>query len=535
MNRDTTVTSNRLWGYSILLTLPAFVVYICHFMVGVNGEESLATGYIHYDMPYYVANALEYKKSEDFLLAFSLPFTDRYHSERIYFYPQLFLLGLVMRYTPLPPVAVYLLFGIVCAVLTIRIGLQLLLRLLAMKGHAFAFVAVLFGCGGGIFFLSGFAYSLLEGVGVKEAILSGFRWDPGGGWWFLNLGRNFIFPNEAYVHFVFLTTVFLLHRKNYLAATFMTVLMAASHPFTGSALLTIVIAWYLLEIVFMRNTEIKALLPVILIVCLTIFLYYNFIFLPSHEEHRVLMEQWTIDWSTGLYNYFLGYLLVLIPAVIRLSSGEKRKAFISIPFNRFLLVWLVINVALENHDLFMKPLQPLHFSRGYVWINLFLIGLPVIYQWISRMMEVASPVKKAVLLVVVLGVGISDNGVWMTMLGYGQVHGGGLSVTKSQKEVLEFLHDNFRHQELLVSQDERIGYMALVYTSYRTYISHPYNTPYIEEKRANLKGWLEQCIEPRLNTTPSRIWVIYGNRQRCDWLVKGEKVFGNGVYEVWRE
>lgn len=39
---------------------------------------------------------------------------------------------------------------------------------------------------------------------------------------------------------------------------------------------------------------------------------------------------------------------------------------------------LLVAVGLSLHDRFFKPVQPLHFSRGYVWLPLFLRGLPAL-------------------------------------------------------------------------------------------------------------------------------------------------------------
>ena len=55
--------------------------------------------------------------------------------------------------------------------------------------------------------------------------------------------------------------------------------------------------------------------------------------------------------------------------------------------NRLLIVWFAVSFVLANHEFAMVPLQPLHFTRGYLWTPLFLLGAPVLVQmfrWMPR-------------------------------------------------------------------------------------------------------------------------------------------------------
>jgi hypothetical protein len=47
---------------------------------------------------------------------------------------------------------------------------------------------------------------------------------------------------------------------------------------------------------------------------------------------------------------------------------------------RLLLGWFVGAFLLANHDLFVRPRQPIHFTHGYLWVPLFLIGAPVMIK-----------------------------------------------------------------------------------------------------------------------------------------------------------
>src|SRR6266704_3622578 len=50
------------------------------------------------------------------------------------------------------------------------------------------------------------------------------------------------------------------------------------------------------------------------------------------------------------------------------------KEFFRIPRNRLLAIWALVAFILANHEFAIRPIQPLHFDRGYIWIPLFLMG-----------------------------------------------------------------------------------------------------------------------------------------------------------------
>ena len=251
LGNETIISTKNIWGISILLMLPPFLYYIAHFL-GFGNPDAIPTGYIQYDMPYYMANALEYKESKNLHLLFPLPFSSNYENESIYFYPQIFLMGLIVRYTPVEPVILFLLFGFVFGVLTIRICLLILKKYCEVPPKFFLILISIFIYGGGVIFIAGFIKSFRFSKDFLLAINEGFYFDPSDGWWFLNLGRNFLFPTEAYYHFLFLGIVYLLLKKKILPATFGTALLALSHPFTGIAMLIIFLSWSLFEKIVLR-------------------------------------------------------------------------------------------------------------------------------------------------------------------------------------------------------------------------------------------------------------------------------------------
>ncbi len=247
------VSNLKVWWLSIVFTIPVILFYLSHFLVSTKTPDLLATGFIHYDMPYYVSNALEYKETADFHFCHSLPFSDNYKNEQIYFHPQIFVMGMILRYFPINPLFLYLLLGFIFSVLTIRICLLLLLKYVFVPSSIFTLISLLFIWGGGILFLLGFGLSFMHGMDLSASLNHSFFLDPFDGWWFLNLGRNFIFPMEAYYHFLFFLTVYFICCKNIYKAILVTILLAISHPFTGIALLIIFLGWIFLEKIFFKK------------------------------------------------------------------------------------------------------------------------------------------------------------------------------------------------------------------------------------------------------------------------------------------
>ncbi len=528
------ISPTRIWTLSLLLTLPILVLYLSHFLSAIKKKDCIPTGFITVEMPYYVANALEYKDAKDFHLCYALPFSADYTNKPIYFHPQIFVMGMFLKYTSIQPLFLFLVFGFIFAVLSIRISLLLLLQYQLIPPKILNVISILFIWGGGVLFIAGFGISLIKGMSFSGALKNCFFLDPFDGWWFLNLGRNFIFPTEAYYHFLFLATVYLVCTKRIFQAVLVTILLALSHPFTGIAMLLILISWMLLEKMFYKNETFKWTDLFVLLVGLCWFVYYNFFYLPSDAEHRILMQQWTLDWSAGLKNYFPAYLLVAIPAFYRLRSLKRIKLFFSIPFNRFLVIWLIINLGLENHDLFITPHQPLHFTRGYVWACLFLIGLPEIIATLKIIYEMKSIFIKSTLIFGLLSISLADNAAWLSLQSLKLMNGGGIVLNSNQKEVLTYLKNHYFENELLISQDKTIGYLSTVYTPYRSLFTHAFNTPGATKKWNMVSRYLNYCDEDSSLMNVKQVLVVFKMQVNCDWKKEAQLIFTNQEYEIWR-
>ncbi len=525
----------QFWLRSFLLLIPVFILYFAHYSVEKNEPGTLATGYIIGDMPYYMANALEYKEASHFQWCYPLPFSSNYENNPVYFHPQIFVMGMILRYCNIDTSVLFILFGFIFAILGIRICLKLLQKVSGADKNIFNLLSVLFLWGGGLLVLSGFIFSFVKSGDLPASLnfKKLFSLDPFEGWWFLNLGRNFIFPTEAYYHFLFFLSVYFIQQRKNLPAVYAALLLSVSHPFTGIAILLFVASWLYFEKIFMKNKSVTILQMVLITVGLCWFVFYNLIYLPTDPEHKMLMEQWTLDWAGGFQNYIPAYLLVAIPAFVRLSTKEKFRKFFADPFGRFLLIWLVINLLLENHNLFIRPHQPLHFTRGYVWACLFLIGCPVIVSWLKNLFAIGSPLKKYGIITVIISIVLLDNLTWMTIESFRQREGGSVNTKISEKEVLDYLSTHYLDHYLLISQNKNIGYLSTVYTPYRSFYSHKHNTPDGKNQLLKLNRLMNNCIIDSSMQSRNLVFVVYRNKANCEFIRGSDLLYENKDYEIY--
>ena len=130
--------------------------------------------------------------------------------------------------------------GAVAAVLCVMVGLLTYRQIVGLKDCVDWLGLVLFIWGGGLLVVASIAYSIMWKRPLKP-----FRLDPFNGWWFLSLGRNLVYPTEAFYHFLFLGSVFSAVEKNYALSAVAAFLVSLSNPFTGVELLCILCAWSL--------------------------------------------------------------------------------------------------------------------------------------------------------------------------------------------------------------------------------------------------------------------------------------------------
>ncbi len=504
------------WLFAVVLWLPATVPYLRHFVWHPNGLSP--TGFIQYDQAYYFACAREYFDRAEWSLFYPLPFSSNPYNEAVYFQPHIALMGVLWKLTGLAPGTVYCLLGAVFGVLCMRVLLAIYERQVGFGGfpRRLAFVAVAWG--GGLLFPSGVGLGLLQGETLGAAMADGFRLDPLQGWWFLNLGRNLVFATEAYYHTLALGFVWYAGERKYVHALALLFILSLSHPFTGTEWLLIAAAWIALERFYLRTDVVPAWVPWAVLALLTMHGAYYGVWIHRDEEHAVLVKQWTLDWGYEAIHFVPAYAIVATLAAWRFRRPEWLARGFQDPFTRLCVVWACVAFALANHEFAMRPVQPLHFTRGYVWLPLMFLGLPVLVRWLAvERGRLALLAGIAVLILLLV-----DNAAWMTRRARLEpASAGGLLLDVRQKMLLQDIESAKGAPIVLAHPD--IAYLATVFTSRRTFLSHGFNTPHAPRKRDEWGRFLATCALPR-ELHGEDVLIVIDSKPRPLLLRKGAAV-----------
>jgi len=521
----------KLWLAAVALLLPVATLYAAHY-VHAWAAGQVPTGFIHYDMAGYLANAREHFDDGRFALIYGNAASPRADTPRIYFQPMTLLLGGVLWLTGADPGAVFAVFGLIAGLVAVRLAIAVFEELFGLETPAERIGLVCFVWGGGLMVLAGTAFGLLSGGQPGTSL---FRFDPGDGWWFLNFGRNLVYPTEALYHALALGCLLALIRRRFAAAVALLVALSASHPFTGIQIIAIVFAWLTVEWLMRWTThrsrqaprhsrhappdgiphaerEVYGDVPWWTLAATALLaaahLGYYLVFLPRFEEHAALVEQWRLpaplEWSQILVAYGLAAALVVWRCR---GLGRCREVFAD-PRNRLLAAWFVVSFLLANHDWFLPAHQPLHFTRGYLWMPLFLLGAPALIGVVGRcgggkgQRQRAGAGEKAsvdggpwsgVGTWLLVGVFLLDNAVWFAVH---CMRPTGVYLHPEERMVLKWVGEEVPADALIVSDPPSLAYLATVYTPHRAWFSHWANTPYAEERKDDLQEYLETGAVP---------------------------------------
>jgi len=475
--KNRAIINELLWSF--LLTIPVIIYYIAHYH---PPQGLLGTGFVAGDMASYMANARQHFDEGQFHFLYANPFNLDASGPHIYFQFQTFLLGTIWYMTGMDVGSVFMIFGFVFTFLAIWMALKIIKELIGWGSPAAILTFLLFVYGGGILVLSGFVYNYYQGMDFLHSALKSLIFDPGGGFWMLSLGKNFVYPTEAYYHFITLAIVLAVIKRKYNLISVLLFILAFSHPFYGIQFLLITIGWQFCEIMILKNHEYKWKHLLINIGTLLLFIAYNFLFLNSFPEHRIIVKQWSLNWILPGISFVLAYGSLFIILFIRILKPFERKKLLNDPVQLFLLTYLLVSIVLANHELFINPVQPIHFAHGHIYIPLFLLAMPVLFQLFRRQGSIILQLSKIAVFLLL----IFDNLSWFPAQYYNSMYsekGARLKVTNEQMEVVHYLRDHYNFEFILNSDDSKIEYLATTYTGVYGLIPHGHNTPFVKDRK----------------------------------------------------
>lgn len=511
----------RAWLLSALLYLPMAAVFAAHLWVVPVGLWP--TGFVQGDQSGYAAMAREYFDS-GFGLLYSLPFSPEYDSPRLYFQPFLLLLGTVVETFGTDPGRTYLAMGAVAGVIMLRLAIALLRS--AVPPAQFGLTGVLLiAWGAGLITLAGAVAGIVDGDYSQRSL---FRFDPGNGGWFLNYGRNLYYGLETINHALVLGILVCLLRRRFALAALLLLTLAASHPFTGIQFLLVAGAFALFERLQRPATAPPLRFLALMVLFAALHLGYQFLVLGRSPEHESLVAQWSVAWLLTVPSMALAYLPVAVPAALQVRrEGLTTRVTL-------LLSMAGVSLLLAKHELFIAPRQPIHFTRGYIWLPLFLLGAPLLLAWLQHLWRRANwrrlVAAGVVLLLLVDNASFIFTRIWSFAQGNDALY-----LTADQRALFDRLNDPRLEGYTLVSDDQHLSYLALAYTPLRAWRSWWQSTPFEAERSRELAAWVATGEEPPAWSQRPVVFVAAATSPAARWLRGGERIGGLLYLERARE
>lgn len=514
---------------ALLLTMPIIGFVLHHYTA--HSPSLYPTGFTADENVLYMSYAHQYTDQENFSIGYSNPFDGNPQSPRIYFQPATLFFAVLLK-TGADPGLSFTLFGLLMAFCCIYLGILIIEKLL--PGYQYnILLSVLFTWGGGLTALAGIGGSLISGVQLQSWTDAIYMADPANGWWGMNWGRTLFIPLEAFYHFLFLLNIYFILKQRWRGAVFSAMFLSMSHPFTGVEYLLIINGWLLLEKIIYRNKQIPVwVLPAHLLLLLLHAWYYLY-FLSGFPEHRQLFSQYSAGWTYSFRVFIPAYALVFFIALLAVKTSKSISQFFSNPYQRLFLCWAIISFLLSKHEWFIRPMQPVHFTRGYTWAGLFLLGLPGL-QWLINYGKQSAARKFFYISFILLL--LLDNTLWTANLfrDKATVEWEG-HITADTKEILDHLKKNSTPDDLLVGNARLVNYMANVYSSANAWVSHPYNTPVRDKRIEIMNQYFQTGIVPAY-WKGRRIVIVLDKRDNSPVInpsLTAHQVFENGSYRIF--
>lgn len=473
----------RPWLFALLLCLPFWLVWLAPvYLVETGGAppDSVATGFPQYDQPYYLANGRAiFERGNG--IAGPNPYDPDPNSPAIYFHLLTWFFGLAVVGLGLEPGFVYVATGLVAGLVLARLTLALLGRLVASR-RSLVWLGPLAMWGGGIAVA---AWLALSSLSMLQTGVAATVFEPGGGWWFLPWGRNLLFTTEAVYHCLVLAVFLAFLDRRWWRFALMVGLVAAAHPFTGVQVLLPIGLWVGINLCFPAATGLPRLpLPVTatLAAIAATFGAYYLLFLPSHAAHLEMTKIWALDWQETILQTLFAYLPLSLALIFAWRGGWLLRR----PERVFFGIFAAAAFLLAHHGWFAPPHQPLHFSRGYFWLPLFLLALP----WLERgaAWAAAGPPRRRFVAALALAAAAADNAGFVVT-----------AITRKNQQDVRFLDRELREiyrlldereiHGVMISDDPIAGYLAATYSETRPFFGHYFNTPDREGRRAELDAF----------------------------------------------
>jgi hypothetical protein len=469
--------------FVVASVLPFLLIPAAHLV----SNPATATGFYNEELPYYVANGRSaFDRGNGFL--YPNPYDPDPAAPTIYFHWLLWCYGFVVVQLGVDPGLMIILATVISGLLFAAATWKLVAYCCHRAGSPedgpwIRLLFLLSMWGGGLLVPAGLFASLL---GVNDPISIPLRFDPFYGLWFLTWGRNVFFATESTYHILAAMCWLSEMRGKRLAGTLWCLALATTHPWSGLELLLTLNLWRAVD--WIRHRDRASLIWLLAVMAMLItFLGYYKLWLPQFPNHQKLEHVWELDWSLSWTSATFGYALVLIPVIMRVRD---RSSVWNSNVDGFLFCALLAATGLVFHDRLIRPVQPLHFTRGYIWMPLFLLGLPALQNAMDGIHIAAERWK--ILLVGTLALSLLDNAAFIsTYTRWLGTAARGYHLDQSDRAAMALLHSRFRGAVFLANR-QPFNYLAATYADVRPWLGHPFNTPDMKQRLATLQQVFEK-------------------------------------------
>jgi hypothetical protein len=476
---DRSTPTLAMWREALLWSIVALMPFWCLFLAHYVRGQHLPTGFICYDHGYYAANGREiFERGNG--LGYCNPYDTSPDAPVIYYHWFPWLLGFGIKALGLDPGSWFLAVGLVAGVV-FAVGTFRLVEAVLPSRRYLPALYLLSMWGGGLCVVSALACNWLFGLPLEFRLL---RFDPFEGLWFLCWGRNCLYTQEATYHaLVAWAWVGIVRGKPWQGVTCIAAL-AATHPFSGAQHLAILGLWLSIRLVQDR----RFLGPWLTTAAASAaFADYYFLYLPRFPEHQRIFSDWSLMWILPVASMAAAYTPVATLAAARCWLDRARWR----PEMTFFLVAAAVSLFLVKHELFMPARQPLHFTRGYVWMPLMLLGLPLLQRILITLADRLS--RPAFVTVAAAGMLVMsiDSGTWLGFMGRESLE---------ELRTTSAVFDLFRQLDrlgtrgvgfALASEGADDNYLIGTYTSLDPYIGHLFLCPDRDARIAAASRWLK--------------------------------------------
>jgi hypothetical protein len=456
----------------MLAVSPFLSLYVHHF----TPTSGVPTGFVLIDMPAYSANGRAiFERGNN--VAYPNPGLMDPHAPIIYFQWFSWILGFGIVKLGFDPGIQFVVIGCLSALVLAWLTLRLVETVLPLPDYKYVlFLMVMWG--GGLLCLERMYANWLADNDIDYLL---FAYEPSDGWWFLNWGRNIVLPTEATYHVVVAACWLAVLKDAWFWAVVMGAAMAATHPFTGLQTLLILITWSGLCLIHRFERRVLAAFTS-LAVLLGVFLGYHLVFLELFPEHWSVREQMSVAWLLPGLTMILAYGVVGFLAAARLVLDRHQLGRDA----GFLIVSAAVSLLLANHELFMQPRQPIHFTRGYIWLPLCLLALPLVQRLLITLRARLRPLLFGVCVLALLGVAASDNLAFIVHCWRAPQFG--IVLSEGEWNALDWMRRQ-KVEGTFLSSDVEVTYLASTYTKLRPFYSHWQHTPYYDRRRREAARW----------------------------------------------